>query len=367
MSLLVTKKITLRTLFVTGILMAIASSIRLNLAYVTVLIGLFAMFAIKPRSLNCILQRGLVYAAGSCLVVLLTYIPYLITGYQKLWFSTVILAPLNYANSQLSELEILGTYLTNNHFGSKIIISLGLIELSLIFIRLIKAFKKKILEKNLELICLFLFFFGTMVSIFKGGAAHNHYLIQLVPFIALITAFYLSNFLRKPICRLKTSVIIFVIGLIKVLIILEYNSLISRYITTKKLTYGSAYEIAAYLQQENATQKPIYLMKDHIVYWLIDSQPLTKFSTHPSNITKDYLFNKVLDSDSSSEGEMNKILAQKPQFIVTVKNIWYLKDRPQAKLLLENTLEQDYELVKKIKEKQIYRIKVMRMHEKSKM
>ncbi len=101
LSLLVTRKTTLSTLFFSGILMAIASLIRLNLAYVTVIIGLFALFIKPPQSNNSILQRRLAYAAGSCLVILLTYVPYAVTGYQQVWFSSFILAPLNYANSQL--------------------------------------------------------------------------------------------------------------------------------------------------------------------------------------------------------------------------------------------------------------------------
>ena len=90
------------------------------------------------------------------------------------------------------------------------------------------------------------------------------------------------------------------------LITLEYYSLISRYIATKKLTYGSAYEIAAYLKQENPSREPIYLMSDHIVYWLVDARPLTKISTHPSNVARDYLFEIVLGSDASTEGEIKK-------------------------------------------------------------
>ena len=214
MTLLVTQRITLPLLFICGILMAVASLIRLNLAYVAVIVGLFVIFATKPRSLARFFQRGLVYAAGGCLVVFLTYLPYAIAGYQQVWFDSVIVAPLSYANSQLSELEILGNYLINKVLEIRILTCVGLMEIGLIFVQSLAAFKQKRLEKKLGLICLFLFFLGTGISILRSGEDHRHYLIQLVPFIALITAAYLSTFLHKPISRLKTSVIVLVLGIL---------------------------------------------------------------------------------------------------------------------------------------------------------
>ena len=97
------------------------------------------------------------------------------------------------------------------------------------------------------------------------------------------------------------------------------------------------------------------MMSDHIVYWFVDQYPLTKSSTHPSNIAKDYLLKILVGLDTSTEKEMRKILIQKTKFIVREKHIWYLEDKPQAKLLLETTLQQKYELVKQIKGKIIYR------------
>ena len=121
---------------------------------------------------------------------------------------------------------------------------------------------------------------------------------------------------------------------------MEYKSVVSRVMANQKLTSGAAYEIAAYLNQENSPREPIYMMSDHIVYWLIDSQPLTQSSTHPSNIAKDYLSKIMVGSEASTEGEMRKILTQKPKFIVKQKQTWYLNSKPQARLLLDNTLAQ---------------------------
>ena len=355
MSIFVTKRIKIPTLFLIGMLMGIASLIRLNLAYVAVLIGFFVAFALKPRSPYTILQRGLIYASGGFLVILLTYLPYVITGYQKLWVSSVILASLSYANSQLSASEILIQYLTKKNFVSSLIVILALIGICFIFFQLFKYFRLKKLEDKLGFICFFLLFAGTGISILQSGASHYHYLIQITPFVALVTAVPLSDLWQKLRPMAKKSIIALVMIIFSVLIILEYNSLLTRYLNTNKLFYGSAYKIADYLEQENATKEAIYMMEDHIVYWLINSQPLTPVSTHPSIVAKDYLFKNLLGPEASTVGEMQKILDKKPKFVVTKENIWYLRNQPEAKLLLENTLSQHYKLVEQIQGKQIYR------------
>ena len=362
LSLLVTRKTTLSTLFFSGILMAIASLIRLNLAYVTVIIGLFALFVKPTQSNHSILQRGLAYAAGGCLVILLTYIPYAVTGYQQVWFSSVILAPLNYANSQLPALGALEAYknyiwesLSNVGepiFGVSVLMWIGgLLGIVCLFIQWFDASVK---ERS-GLIWLFLFLLGTWVSLLKGGAAHTHYLIQILPFMALTSAAFLNLFRSTVTHWLIIGLFVFILVISVEPITNEYEKLISRFQNQQELTYGSAYEIASYLNQEDIFQEPVYMMSDQIVYWLIDAKPPSKLTTHPSNIAKEYLLKAVVDSNTSTEIEMGKILAQKPKFIVKENYLWYLSDKTQARLLLAKTLRENYRLVKQIRGKQIYR------------
>ena len=362
LSLLVTRKTTLSTLFFSGILMAIASLIRLNLAYVTVIIGIFILFVKPIDSKSSFIQRGLAYSAGSFLIILLTYIPYAVSGSGKVWFSSVILAPLNYANYQLSFLGVLELYtkyvlksiinVTNSMFGISILLWIGgLIGIGSIIFQWSNASR----EKRLGLSWLCLFLFGTGISIVKGGAAHTHYLLQLTPFLALTATASLNTILYSSISWLAISVIVLFSGASLNPIMMGYKSIVSRIMANQKLQSGAAYEIATYLNQKNSSQEPIYMMSDHIVYWLVDSQPLTQSSTHPSNIAKDYLLKIMVGADASTEGEMRKILTQKPKFIVKEKHIFYLETKPQAKLLLDNTLAEKYELVKQIQGRQIYR------------
>ncbi len=363
LSLLITRRSTPRFLFLGGILMAIATLVRLNLAYVTIIVGFFAIvFTEPPRSIGKVLKRGLAYAAGCFLVIILTFLPYAVTGRQQLWWASIVLAPLSYSSSQLSllgtlreQVKYLGGVLFDIRgtlFGLSMLVWLGGVAGCLtIAIR----WRNTSRPKRLGSAMLIVFLCGTAISILKSGAVQWHYLIQLVPFMALTAAAFL-NFCWSGHSRWLVSGVVLLAVLISMQSLApEYKNLVSRILAGQVITHGDAYEIAAFLKQDDASGKPVYMMTDHIVYWLIDSKPLSKSTTHPSNITKEYLLNILVGPGASTETELTKILAKKPVFIVTKKNIWYLRNRPSARSLLEETLRTQYELVKEIQETQIYR------------
>ncbi len=361
LTLLVSQRTTPRILFFAGVLMAIASMIRLNLAYVTVIIGCFSLLENKPRSSYDFLKRGIAYAAGIFIVIGLISLPYIVTGHQQLLWNSMILAPLSYANSQLSILEIFRTHIRfirksisniqESLFGISVLIWIG--GLAGILLSVVQ-WKNASREKQRGLVLLYLFLVGTGISIVKGGAAYSHYLIQLVPFIALPAAAFLDALLSSRVRWLTITVVVLALVLSLKPIIGNYKWRASQFIANKGLNYGSAYEIAAYLKQENTLDEPVYMMSDHIVFWLIDKKPLSKSTTHPSNISKDYLLKFMVGADASTEREIVKIVSQRPKFIVKEKNVWYLSQKKAARSLLEETLSNDYKMVKEIQGRQIY-------------
>ena len=347
LSLLVAQKPTPLILFATGILMAIATLIRLNLAYVVLIIGLLVVFQKPWRSTGDVLRRGLAYACGNLVVVLLTYIPYAIAGYQQTWWSSVIFAPWIYANSQSkSSWDAIGLNVL-----CVLLLIAGWFGLKLLFRR-----SKKIsqVQQN-QLTLLVMFFLATEISILKSGASYSHYTIQLYPFFGLIAALLLNTFLPRKIRLRKVLTVLSILAILLSEIFTKYQIIADRALAGQPLTYGPGYEIAAYLNQENTSQQPVYMMSDHIAYWLTDLKPLTKLTTHPSNISREYLLKALLSSEATTETEMAKILAQQPKFIVKKKDSSYLSDKLAATLLLEETLKTQYKQVEEIQGREIYR------------
>lgn len=351
--LLVLRVLTPRTAFLAGILMAVATFTRLNLAYTAVFIGFLIVAATltgSSGSLRSSLRCGAAYAAGGILVMLLVFLPYAATGQQGLWWSSVILAPLSYANSQLSFAGALVQQMNNTGAGLLVVLG-GLAGFAAMAARW-KTFPETTRRGAIFLLG---FFFSTELSILRSGASYPHYLIQLAPFTALAVA-ALPNAVSSGSARraLNATVVCLALTLSLVIVLPEYKGVVCRVLAGQPASHGAAYGIAAYLEREKAPGDPVYLLTDHIVYWLIDEKPLSKSTIHPANITREYLLAVLVGPGTTTEQELSRILAKKPGFIVTGgKN--YLLRKPAAWSLLQETLRTRYTLVKQVEGRLIYR------------
>ncbi|NER78381.1 MAG: glycosyltransferase family 39 protein [Leptolyngbya sp. SIO1D8] len=381
-ALTVNSKLTQRCLFWVSLLMATASMIRLNLAYTSLTAGLAVVLAPSfknhswERGLQSAIARGLTFATGSLLILFLTLLPYLITGQFQIWWQSVILAPLSYASLRFSWIEVAQIHFQtlgwmifdeNNVFTLARPLSLSIISIlvwggALIGMGVIVAQWRKIhVWERRNIILLFFFFAGTLYSILKGGAAHPHYLIQIIPFVTICAGIGLG-FLSSKACSWQVAImIVSIIFLGSRPALTGYQNIQSRIASGKELDHGSAYEIAEYIKQAGSAEKSVYLMVDHIAYWFLEKQPLSRVTTHPSNISKEYLLEFVEGSETTTEIELARVLEKEPDFIVTTRDIGYLDSQQSAKTLLEKTLEEDYRLVKevqhRVENRQIYKKK----------
>jgi 4-amino-4-deoxy-L-arabinose transferase-like glycosyltransferase len=339
---LITRKMTPGVLFLAGILLTGAALIRLNLAYVVIAVGIWLVYSkFKYQTVDF---RGIAaYCLGSFGLILLTYLPYLIAGESSIWFNSVVLAPLSYASRASSA----------GHGGTGI----KLLFACLIFWILNQFWQRTSAKYQQEFGLLQVFLFGAVISIIQGGELYEHYCIQIFPLLALTFALF---WVRLPSPSRLLVLALVALALIATLkpIYTQYQFIGDRLKLEKPLNYGVAYEIADYLQQNNLEQKPVYMMQDQIIYWLTDFQPLSKVVTHPSNLSRNYLFQYIEGAAASTEAELSKILAKKPKFIVRGgENTPYIEDHPAASLLLEKVLAKEYQLVKKIGDREIYQIR----------
>lgn len=338
---LVTHKMTPGALFLGGLLLTGATLVRLNLAYVVLGVGIWLVYStFKHQTLE--LQGIAAYCLGSFSLIFLTFFPYLIKGDSLIWFNSVVLAPLSYANSA-------------GHTGMGT--EKKLLLACLIFGILNQLWQRTSAKQQREFGLLQVFLLSTVISIIQGGELHEHYCIQIFPLLSLTFALFWA---RLPKISRLLLVTLVAFGLISILkpIYTQYQVVGDRLKTRKPLNYGHSYEIIEYLQHHNPEQRPVYLMKNHLVYWLTELKPLSKAATHPSNLSKDYLFKYIEGAAGSTEAELSKILTKKPEFIIKGgEDTPYIEDHPDANLLLKQVLTTKYKLVKKVGDREIYRIR----------
>ena len=350
--LLVRNEPSVRTSLIAGVLLSVATLVRLNLAYVAVLVGLYLAIVRVARDPVKAVQSATAYAVGGGLVVALTWLPYSLIGQQEVWWSSVVSAPLNYAGSKSSVLENLRAYSRAAFQGSSLIafVSLGAAAGVAVLGRRWGAHQTE--RRGIAMLAILMT--GVGIGILTGGDPYVHHLIQLAPFAALLTAISLdqvTGFLR-PASLLFMAVLM---AASMESVTAEYAAGMSRALAHEGLRYGAAYDIAAYLKRENPSGRPVYLLTDHIAYWLADSRPPTKMTTHPSNIAEQSLIEAVVGKDASTSEELRKVFRQKPEFVVMTERVWYLPRGPRQ--LLESILRDEYVLVTQIQGRNIYRLK----------
>lgn len=332
--------------FLVGLLMSSACMIRLNLAYVALILGIY----ITAESIINFQKNKywsiIVYIIGCSIPVIGSYLPYLITNNTQLFKASIIDASLGYSYSQESIWQLFLTQISNV-WG--IIFIIGCLQI----IKLIKQEKLFSLKQTQLIYCL-IFFLSTEFSILKSGASHTHYMIQLAPFFGVILSSWflgLLNFNRK----LGYFILILSLTLGSIATFNEYIVIGNRLISQQSLSYGKEFELAQYISEEKSENTTIYMMEHHLVYWLLDMKPPSKIVTHPSNISKEYLLRAVKGDTANTKTELLNILNQKPEFIVRKEIIWYLQGNTDAMALLEKTLQTQYVLAKNIDGTQIYR------------
>jgi len=354
--LLLTTERTMTACFFAGVLIGTAGMFRINLAYLALLVGLYIVLCPPLASIPRSVLRGLIYAAGGMIVIFVTAIPYLMQDRLELWFNNLFLFPLNFSSTRRSfagvwqlALKAFGIW-PDFRFDARVFI-LGCVLWIGGFLGILLRFRhwRELSQPARDqAVILLVFLLGSVLSVFLTGPASMHYLIQLIPCFAIFSVFVLTHqSIQKRRWVVELGAFLFIVASSAFFVSHEYSSLAQRVKENKSLSYGPEYEIARYLLQENPDRKPVFLLYDIIVYWFISQYPITRLSTHPSDIVR---------FAAAPESEMHNILSRKPAFIVKKKHIWYLEGQEAARIL-NDTLDRDYVLTSVIDEREIYRLK----------
>jgi 4-amino-4-deoxy-L-arabinose transferase-like glycosyltransferase len=347
-------------LFWAGVLTTMASIVRLNLAYVTLILGLYVLSQTSPKSWANLIKNAAIYSMGSFLIIGLSWLPYALAGQPKLWWTLAILGPLRYSDTGLPMITALKQQIGNilNTFDDPQLLAIsilvwlgGLAGFVVIFGQWTSLSK----DKKRALLLLILFFSATGLSILRGGVAYSHYLTQLMPFMCLTAAVFFDVLYSSRIKWFAVTTILLTLLMSLKPILGNYKWRLSKLIKDGEINYGVSYQIADYLKPYGDLDNNLYIMSNHyhMVYFLIGSMPMTTSTVHPDNITKEHVLESWTGVKTTTKEELAKILDKNPQFIV--KGKLYLKDKIEAKLLLEKTLQNEYKLVKTIEEVEIYR------------
>jgi membrane protein CcdC involved in cytochrome C biogenesis len=341
-----------------GLLLGIATCMRTNLGYVAALIAVAIALrpgggAIRARALDVVQ-----FAAAATVVALVCLLPYFLKGQLDLLFRSVILAPLAHSTSRKSTLEtIIG--LTRVLAKPDHLLTLSVISLAVVG-ALRMAISAAIDSRHLYPgYWLLAFLVAVSWSVMATGASHPHYLIQILPFCAVASVYALnagsamSRYVRPAgLLLLACSAVVSFMPIAS-----RYGTLLRSIADGSPVAPDRAREVAALLLRDNGRREGVYLMEDHIVHWLTQTKPLTRMSTHPSNISKPRVIALIEGPQATPQSELQRIFAMNPAYVVKSATPYYLQDMPAELDWINGQLGSRYELVARIQGLDVHRLK----------
>jgi hypothetical protein len=283
-----------------GIFFGCALLCKLSYAYAIVaLLICFLFFNWHKSSFARLFKLNIVLTIGLLLPFFLLSLPFIAEKKLDLFINSVFLAPLEYSHAQQYSLL------------QKIERTWWILPIGLLLSYL--AIKKLNKENKQPFIASMSILLGTIYTFFSSGNVNGHYLIQVFPFILILLV---GSAMQKMLTVRLRYLVVFVV-LVSIESLVEYYHLFESYKQNSTFYYRQSFQIVNELKRRDLDKKTIFFADYHIGYWLLDQYPLTKSTTHPSNLNRPYLF-KYFDVHKNSLEELKYIMESiRPDVVVS--------------------------------------------------
>jgi hypothetical protein len=323
------KNKTTLNLLLSGLLFGCALLCKLNYAYAVAALMFYYFVAYYGSSdFFTLIKNMAFFAIGLILPTVIIAIPYIIQDKLTLYTDSVFMATLEYGHT---------TRVTAFH---KLRVTAWIIVLGTI----ISALALKLSSKGeKKFVGLFITLFAaTVFTFYSSGTLNGHYLVQVYPFMAILTLGFTVRTELKP-GYLKYAIVVLLLCFESYI---EYYRVIKNYSENSTLYHGKAITSINELKKRDLENKKIFFADHHIGYWFLHEYPLTRSVTHPSSLSRPAFF-KHFGNPRNSMEETKYIMEElNPDVIVSRKEglSFFLETDPENAYFM-NRMKNDYELV----------------------
>lgn len=162
---------------------------------------------------------------------------------------------------------------------------------------------------------------ATLASLLAGGAAYNHYWIQLSPFIALLIgwAFGAARAANGiPFRALLASIVVLVLAVLvphsgpSLSVLANWHETVERY---------PARRAAQCIDAQRLAGDVVWAPVNHLTLYYLGDPPPSKAATHPDNLFRQPIITTLVRAGYIPDGEYERLLTERPAYLV-------LDDRP---------------------------------------
>ena len=157
---------------------------------------------------------------------------------------------------------------------------------------------------------------GVVLSILLAGSFYEHHTLQFLPFAAILAAIAYRQLGRRgmPLRIAVTVAAVIVAALALKPIPVQWKRVADR-VQTGHLMAGPVTELADFLRPRCGADCTVFLMVDHLGYWLLQ-KPLPTRIAHPTNIAAPYVYTLPGMRSDSPEQEFATIFSGRPDYVV---------------------------------------------------
>lgn len=326
-------------LILAGIAFGSAILCKLNYAYaIAALITVYLLMECRKKNLKQAINHILFLITGIVIPVILIAVPYILSGKTGLFVNSVFLAPLEYARAM------------NYSWIDKLKTISWVIVLTVLISYLAIKFSK---EENKSTVLIFIALCaGTVYTFYSSGIVNGHYLVQVYPFVLILFA---GAIIQKDI-RINFSIAALAVVLLSFESISEYYLITKSYIVNSTFYRRQSFEIVKELKQKQLDKEKIFFADYHIGYWILNQLPLTKSSTHPSNLARPYLFKYFDNPNKTSMEELKYLMEQvKPDVVVSkYETLNFFPGNSEENLYFKKLMNQNFSVIRRDEKKEIF-------------
>jgi hypothetical protein len=312
---------------IAGIALGCAILCKLNYAYAIAALIIFYLLDNRRRGFKQAIGNSILLVFGIGVPTVLIAIPFIAVGKVDLFVNSVFLAPLEYARalnySWIDKLKTTWWIIAVTAFASYFSVRFSKEE-----------------NKSIAFACIAVLI-GTVYTFYSSGIVNGHYLVQVYPFLLIL----LFGVIIQRNIQVKFIWAALVVIVLSIESLLEYGQLMKAF--QNPAEYRPTFEVVRELKKRGLENAKIFFVDYHIGYWILHQYPLTKSTTHPSNLARSYLFKYYNSSSKTSLDELKYIMEEvRPQIIVSQENgLNFFTDSSSENQYFRNRLDEDFKKI----------------------
>ena len=312
---------------IAGIAFGCAILCKLNYGYAIVVLIIFYLLNNWKEDLKQVIRNIVLFVIGIIVPVALIAIPFFAVGKIDLFINSVFLAPFEYARA------------LNYDWIDKLKPTWWIIAITA-FVSFLSVKFAKEENKPIAFACIGIMI-GTVYTFYSSGIVNGHYLVQVYPFLLIL----LFGIIIPKTIHLKLAIAAVLVIAVSFESILELSRLLKT--VNNPAEYRATFEVVSELKKRKLENDKIFFADYHIGYWLLNKYPLTKSTTHPSNLGRPFLFKYFNDYNKTSLDELKFIMDSiQPQVIVnSAEDLDFFPGNSIENMYFKKTLQENFNII----------------------